>query len=220
MKILRIENLVAGYGNHKILDQVSLYVEEGHVVIIAGANGSGKSTLLKSILNLSDIFSGYIRFQEKIITGYSPDKLISMGISFVAQGRQIFKNLSVGENLKMGGFLCQRQSVAQKRIEQIFDTFPFLKEKKNQLAGHLSGGQQQILAITIALMQNPKLLIIDEPLMGLSSLWAKNIISNLKKLNDTGVTILIAEHNLNLVAEIADRMIFLEEGKIQDTRNK
>ena len=212
--MLKIQNLKSGYNGNEILHGVSLEVKPNGVVAIIGPNGSGKSTLLKSIFKLANTFEGKIFFKDKNLTKLKTHELISEGISYVPQGRQVFNDLTVKENLEMGAFIFKDKEVIKENIEDVFDKFPFLKEKQNEYAFTLSGGQQQILAIARALMQNPQLLLLDEPSLGLSPKTTKEVFETIKKLNKEGISMIIVEQNARKAVEIANRTYVLEDGKI------
>ncbi|MEM4215057.1 MAG: ABC transporter ATP-binding protein [Candidatus Pacearchaeota archaeon] len=212
--MLQIKNLCSGYNRMKILHGISLDVMPAEIVAIIGPNGAGKSTLLKSIFNLCDIYSGRILWKEKDITDLSTYEKIYEGISYVPQGRQVFRNLTVKENLEMGAFIMTDHQLINANIKDVFDKFPFLKERQDDYAFTLSGGQQQMLAIGRALMQNPELLLLDEPSLGLSPKATKEIFRKIKEINEEGVSIIIVEQNAKQAAEIANRVCILEDGKI------
>jgi len=212
--MLQIKNIKSGYGDMEILHGVDIDVKTGTINAIIGPNGSGKSTILKSIFNLCDIYSGKVVFEGKDITRFPAHKLIALGIGYVPQGRQVFSNMTVKENLEMGTFTISDKEVATKNIKSILEKFPILKEKQNQNAGTLSGGQQQILAIARALVYDPQLLLLDEPSLGLSPKAMKEIFETVKKINSEGVTIVIVEQNAKQAVEIADKTYVLENGNI------
>jgi branched-chain amino acid transport system ATP-binding protein len=212
--MLEIKDLKSGYGKKEILKGISLDVKEKEIVAIIGPNGSGKSTLLKSIFNLCDIYSGKIILNNKEITKKPTDQLILHGISYVPQGRQVFPTLTVKENLEMGGFVIKDKKRLKKRINELFKEFPILKEKQKERALTLSGGQQQILAIARALVQDPKLILLDEPSLGLSPLAMKEVFDKVIDINKKGITVMVVEQNTKQAAKIAHRIFVLEAGKI------
>ncbi len=212
--MLQIQNLKAGYEGSEILHEIDIEIKPGEIVAIIGPNGSGKSTTLKSIFSLCNIISGKIIFKDKNITKLPTHELIYEGISYVPQGRQVFSELTVHENLEMGAFIFNDKDLVEKNIHLIFNKFPFLKERQNEYAFSLSGGQQQILAIARALMQNPSLLLLDEPSLGLSPKMMKEIFEIIKKINKEGVSIILVEQNAKQAVNIADRTYILENGKI------
>jgi len=212
--MLQIQKLESGYDNNKILHEIDFQADPGQIIAIIGPNGAGKSTLLKSIFNLCEIYSGEINFRNKNITKLPTYDLIYEGISYVPQGRQIFSDLTVKENLEMGAFIIKDKEVIKRNLNMIFDKFPFLREKKEDYAFTLSGGQQQMLAIGRALMQSPKLLLLDEPSLGLSPKSMREIFDKIKEINKTGVTIIIVEENAKQAVNIANKTYVLEDGKV------
>jgi len=218
--MLKITNLKSGYNKMQVLKGINFEAGEKEIVAIIGPNGAGKSTLLKSIFNLCEIYSGKIKFNNKNITHLPTHKLIYQGISFVPQGRQIFRDLTVQENLEMGAFIMKDNILLKTNIKEVYKKFPFLKEKKDKYADTLSGGQQQMLAIGRALIQNPQLLLLDEPSLGLSPKAMKEIFEKIQEINKEGVSIIIVEQNAKSAVEIADRTYILEDGKIALTGGK
>jgi len=212
--MLQVKNLKAGYGKQEILHGIDLEVKPEEIVAIIGPNGSGKSTFLKSIFNLCDVFSGSIFFKDKNITKMPTYELIYEGISYVPQGRQVFRDLTVKENLEMGAFIMENHELIKRNIKDVFEKFPFLKERQNDYAFNLSGGQQQMLAIGRALMQNPELLLLDEPSLGLSPKMAKEIFDRIKAINKEGVSIIIVEQNAKKAVKIAHRTYIFEDGRV------
>ena len=218
--MLEINNIFAGYDGMEILHGINIEVKPNEIVAIIGPNGSGKSTSLKSIFSLCDIYNGKIVFKDKDITKLPTYELISEGISFVPQGRQVFGDLTVRENLEMGAFIFNDKELVERNINDVFEKFPFLKEKQKDYAFTLSGGQQQLLAIARALMQNPSLLLLDEPSLGLSPKMMKEVFEIIKKINKEGVSIMIVEQNAKQAVNIANRTYILEDGKIALTGGK
>lgn len=212
--LLEIKNLKAGYNGMEIVRGIDLMVDAGEIIVIIGPNGAGKSTLLKSIFNLCEIYSGKIFFKGKDITKLPTHELICEGISFVPQGRQLFPNLTVKENLEMGAYVFNDKELVKRNIKDIFEKFSFLKEKQNQLAFTLSCGQQQMLAIACSLIQNPELLLLDEPSLGLSPKMIKEVFEKIIEINKEGIGIIIVEQNAKQAVEIAHNTIVLEDGKI------
>ncbi len=214
--MLHIKNLNAGYGPIQVLKNCSLHVDNGEIVSIIGANGAGKTTLLLSISGLIGSLSGEITFLDKSIKGLSPDQIVSLGIAHCPEGRQLFSPLSVYENLMLGAYA--RKNVDQKaledELEHIFELFPRLKERLHQTAGTLSGGEQQMLAIGRALMASPRLLLLDEPSLGLAPRLVETIIRTILDLNSKGMTILLVEQNARKALEISHRAYILETGRI------
>ncbi len=215
--ILKIEDLVSSYGVIKALKGVSLEVKEGELVSLLGANGAGKSTLLKSIIGMVKINSGHIRYEGKEITGLPASKIINNGISIVPEGRKIFADMSVADNLELGSFSRKPDKALDKQIlETVYEFFPRLYERRNQMGGLLSGGEQQMLAIGRAMMSNPRLLLMDEPSMGLAPLVVEEVFAVIRKLKATGVTILLVEQNASMALEVSDRAYVLNTGNIVD----
>ncbi len=203
------------FGGIKAIDGISLDVERGKIVTLLGANGAGKSTTLRSISGLIKPQSGTIKFNGKDILGSSPDKIVSMGITMVPEGRRVFPNLSVLENLKIGAYL-RKDSVADD-LAYVYSLFPRLKERHWQAAGTLSGGEQQMLAVGRALMAKPQLIMMDEPSLGLAPLVVKDIFSIIKTINERGITVLLNEQNANMALKIADIGYVIETGKVTMT---
>jgi branched-chain amino acid transport system ATP-binding protein len=215
--MLRIENLKAFYDNIPALKGVSIEVPQGEVVSIIGANGAGKSTLLKSISGLMKTKEGDILYKDQDISALPANKIVSQGISQVPEGRQIFGHLTVQDNINLGAYLYfkrRNRSEIQERTESVFQLFPILKRRSKQIAGTLSGGEQQMLAIARALMGRPELLLLDEPSMGLAPLIVKEIFSVVKQLNESGTTILLVEQNAKAALNVAQHACVLETGEI------
>ena len=215
--MLRIKNLRCSYGSIVALHGVSLSVKQGDLISIIGANGSGKSTLLLAICGLLTSWEGDIVFEANPLNGMSPPAIVRRGISMVPEGRQIFSPLSVMDNLRMGAYTMYRKGLkkqVEEDFEMIMELFPILKERADQLAGTLSGGEQQMLAIGRALMARPKLLVLDEPSMGLAPKIVEMIFGIIQKLREEGVTILLVEQNARAALKIADRGYVLETGKM------
>jgi branched-chain amino acid transport system ATP-binding protein len=212
--MLKIKNLRSGYNGIEVLHGVDFEIKPAEIVAIIGPNGSGKSTLLKSIFNLCEIYSGAIIFKDKDITKLPTHYLIQEGISYVPQGRQIFSNLTVKENLEMGCFIMDDHEIFKRNVSDVFSKFPVLKERQNDLALHLSGGEQQMLAIARALVQDPELLLLDEPSLGLAPKIMKEIFEKIVEINKEGVSIIIVEQNAKQAVEIAHRTYVLENGSI------
>ncbi|HTQ52338.1 MAG TPA: ABC transporter ATP-binding protein [Candidatus Acidoferrales bacterium] len=213
--MLEIKNLSVGYGAIIALHGVSLSVRPGSIVTLIGANGAGKSTTLKAISGLLRVRGGEILYDGKNIAGLPPHQIVKLGLSHVPEGRMIFANLSVMENLQMGAYLQKDRSVVRRELEYVFATFPRLREREQQTAGTLSGGEQQMLAIGRALMSRPKFLMLDEPSLGLAPLLVKTIFDKIAEINrQQGITILLVEQNANLALEISHFGYVLETGKI------
>lgn len=216
MNILEIKNLKAGYADVPVLKEVNLELAQDKIAILMGPNGAGKTTLLKSIFNQTDISAGQIFFEGKEITKLPTHQLLEMGIAYVPQGRINFSELTVEENLLMGAYHLEDKEVIKKNIDKIYEEFPDLKVKKKQLAFSLSGGQQQMLAIGRALVNRPRLLLLDEPSLGLSPKLVKQTFAKIKEINQKfDTTILIVEHNIRSVLQIADYGFIMVEGQIK-----
>jgi branched-chain amino acid transport system ATP-binding protein len=217
LTMLRIQSLNSFYGNIQALRGISLHVDEGEIVTLLGANGAGKSTLLNSICGLIPSRKGKASFYDKDIINLSPEKIVKLGISQVPEGRQLFGTLSVIDNLILGSYLHYHKSKKEvvKDLDVVFHIFPRLKEREKQLAGTLSGGEQQMLAIGRAIMSRPKLLLLDEPSMGLAPRIVSEIFKVIKQLrNEQKTTILLVEQNTHFALDTADRGYVLETGRI------
>ncbi len=212
--MLKIEDLIVSYGGIEALKGVSIEVEEGKIITLVGANGAGKSTTLRSIVGLVKPKSGKIIFEDKNLQNVKTQDLIKMGITLVPEGRRVFPNLSVLENLKLGAFVRKDEANIKSDLEWVYSLFPRLKERTWQLAGTLSGGEQQMLAVGRALMSRPRLMMMDEPSLGLAPLIVKEIFRIIKEVNKKGVTILLIEQNANAALHIADTGYVLETGNI------
>ena len=219
MSLLEVKNLVVSYGAIKALRGISFSVEQGEVISLIGSNGAGKTTTLHSISNLIKKNSGSIFFEGTDITNLSADKIVKMGLIQVPEGRRVFANLSVKENLEMGAYLRKDKEQIKKDMEWGYELFPRLKERLSQLAGTLSGGEQQMLAMARALMSKPKLLLLDEPSMGLAPILVDEIFEIIKKINSAGTTILLVEQNAYKALSIANRAYILETGEITKDGN-
>ncbi|MBI4451221.1 ABC transporter ATP-binding protein [Candidatus Woesearchaeota archaeon] len=212
MSLLDIRGLEAGYGKLQVLFGLSMQVKEGEITVMIGPNGAGKSTVLKAMLNLCSIYNGTVKFQGSDITRLPASSRISAGISVVPQGRQVFGSLTVRENLEMGAYSLRGDSAC--RIRDVLRQFPALQDKLEQPASSLSGGQQQLLAMARALMQQPKLLLLDEPSLGLAPNTAAELFELIKGINASGTTVLMVEQNAKSACRIADRIFVLENGKV------
>jgi len=213
MNMLELRQVVAGYGNIKALKSVDLSVPAGAVVSLIGANGAGKTTTMKAIMGLIQIESGEISFQGKSLKGTPVHNVVGLGISLVPEGRNILARMTVLENLEMGAYQRNDGEIIQD-IQKVFHRFPILEERKAQLGGTLSGGQQQMLAIGRALMARPKLLLLDEPSMGLAPLVVADIFKVIQEISQAGTTILLVEQNVRQALKIADYAYVMETGKI------
>ena len=211
-KMLKIENLRVSFGGIKAVRGIDLQVEEGQIVTLIGANGAGKSTTLRSIAGIEKPEAGKIEFMGEDITGADPTSIVAKGITMVPEGRKIFPDMTVLENLKIGAYL--RKDDLTDDINWVFDLFPRLKERSWQAGGTLSGGEQQMLAVGRALMSKPKLIMMDEPSLGLAPLIVKNIFEIIKEINKQGVTVLLIEQNANMALKTASWAYVMETGNI------
>ena len=213
--ILSLRNLETRYGQIYALRGINMDVQEGEIVALLGANGAGKSTTLKTISSLIRASSGSVIFQGQDITTLHPHSIVEMGVIHVPEGRMIFKELSVKENLELGSFTLDDNDERKKRMEKVFGMFPILQERQQQMGGFLSGGEQQMLAIGRALMTEPKVLLLDEPSMGLAPIIVNNIMNIIKQINkEQGTTILLVEQNAKAALKLATRGYVLETGEI------
>ncbi|WP_258358987.1 ABC transporter ATP-binding protein [Moorella sulfitireducens (nom. illeg.)] len=212
--LLKVENLNVYYGAIHALKGITLEVNEGEIVTLIGANGAGKSTTLKTISGLLRPQSGTITYNGEVINGLPAQAIVKKGISHVPEGRRIFPNLTVMENLELGAYLHRSREGMKKSIQEVFRRFPRLRERQKQMAGTLSGGEQQMLAIGRALMSRPKLLLLDEPSMGLAPILVQEIFNIIKEINEQGTTILLVEQNANMALSVAHRGYVLETGRI------
>lgn len=211
--MLRIQQLVAGYGSITALKNVDIAVPKGSIVSLIGANGAGKTTTMKTIMGLIKPQSGQIEFQGENVTAMAVHKIVNKGISLVPEGRSILSQMTVLENLEMGAFQRNDNGISQD-IRKVFNRFPILEERKQQLGGTLSGGQQQMLAIGRALMARPKLLLLDEPSMGLAPLVVADIFKVIQEINQDGTTVLLVEQNVRQAIKIAHYAYVMETGRI------
>ncbi len=220
--LLKIDNIKSYYGNIEALKGISINVSEGEIITLIGANGAGKSTTLMSISGIIPPRSGEIHFMGKPIQALSADKIVSLGISQVPEGRHIFPDLTVMENLHLGAFLRKDKKSIQEDLEYIFALFPILPKRQHQVGGTLSGGEQQMLAISRALMARPRLLLLDEPSLGLAPIIVRQIFEIIKRINsEQQTTVFLVEQNANLALQIAHRGYVMENGHIvlEDTAN-
>lgn len=214
MSLLKVEELKVAYGGIEALKGISFNVEEGEIVTLIGANGAGKSTTLRSIISLVASSAGKIIYSGEDITSMQTEVIVSKGITLVPEGRRVFPNLSVYENLRIGAYLRKDEGGIKADIEHVYSLFPRLQERSWQMAGTLSGGEQQMLAVGRALMAKPKLIMMDEPSLGLAPLVVKDIFSIIQRINSEGVTVLLIEQNANAALKIAHRGYVLETGNI------
>ena len=212
--MLKVENLVVKYSGITAVDGISFEVGQGETVAMIGANGAGKSTTLKAVSALLKLANGHIWFEDREITKAQPNKIVEMGLVHVPEGRQIFTKLSVEDNLRMGAYTMKDAAREKRNRDWVMELFPILKERARQAAGTLSGGEQQMLAIGRALMSSPKMLLLDEPSLGLAPLVVQDIFSIIREINRQGVTVLLVEQNANMALKIADLAYVLETGTI------
>ncbi|GHU65292.1 ABC transporter ATP-binding protein [Clostridia bacterium] len=212
--MLQVSNLSVSYGAIQAIHDVSFNVERGEIVTLIGANGAGKSTILKTISGLLRPKTGDIQYEDKPIQSLDPHKIVNMGLAQVPEGRRIFQQMTVQENLEMGAFIRGSQADLSDDYESVFHSFPRLKERRSQLAGTLSGGEQQMLAMGRALMGKPRLLMLDEPSMGLSPILVEEIFRIIRQVNADGITILLVEQNAQMALSVARRAYVLETGRI------
>lgn len=212
--MLKVDNLFVAYGGIEALKGVSLEVPDGKIVTLIGANGAGKSTLLRTIMGLVKPKGGTVTYEGKDITGLNSQKIVEAGITMVPEGRRVFPNLTVLENLKIGAYLRKDKAAIARDLGKIYELFPRLKERNWQMAGTLSGGEQQMLAVGRALMCRPKVLMMDEPSLGLAPLIIKDIFNIIKEINRQDMTVLLIEQNANMALKVADRAYVLETGNI------
>lgn len=214
MSILHVEDLNVYYGAIHAVKGISFDVEEGEIVTLIGANGAGKSTTLNTVAGLLKPREGKVEFEGESLLGIAPHKIVSKGMALCPEGRRVFLQMSVRENLEMGAFTRTDAAEIAASLEEVFTRFPRLKERENQSAGTLSGGEQQMLAMGRAMMSRPRLLMLDEPSMGLSPILTQEIFDIIKSLHEAGTTVLVVEQNARMALSIADRAYVLETGKV------
>ena len=217
--MLKLDNINIYYGVIHALKNISLEVEQGEIVTLIGANGAGKTSTLRAISGLEPIKSGNITFKGSPLNKVPSNKIVSLGLSHVPEGRRVFPELTVMENLELGAYLRKDKAGIKQDLEMVFSKFPRLKEREKQAAGTLSGGEQQMLAIGRALMNRPEMLLLDEPSMGLAPLVVKDIFDTIVEINKSGTTVLLVEQNANMALAIAHRAYVLETGKIVTSGN-
>lgn len=212
--LLQLQNISVHYGGVKALDNVDIELDENEIVALMGPNGAGKSTILKAIFGLAPIHSGKVLWHEKEISPISHE-MVKRGVAFVPQGRRVFANLTIKENLEIGGFVVKDKKIINQRIERVLEIFPDLKKKFKHKSGSLSGGQQQMLAFARGLMTDPKILLLDEPSLGLAPKIVKEVFAKIKEINENHKTaIMVVEHNIKSLLEITHRAYILDKGKI------
>ena len=214
MAMLEVRDLEVNYGSINAIKKISFDVNEGEVIALIGANGAGKTTTLHTITGLLKAKSGSVKFEGKELLKTPPHKIVEMGMAHVPEGRRIFQQLTVYKNLTLGAFTRKDKASIDETLQMVYGKFPRLEERKKQVAGTLSGGEQQMLAMGRALMSRPKLLLLDEPSMGLAPLLVKEIFNIIKEINAGGTTILLVEQNANMALSIADKAYVLETGRI------
>ena len=212
--MLKVDNIDVYYGAIHAIKGISIEVPKGEIVTLVGSNGAGKSTTLRTISGLMKPKNGTILFEDKNIVGVPAQKIVGMGLCQVPEGRHVFANMSVMENLELGAYLRNDKDGIARDLEDVFKKFPRLLERKDQISGTLSGGEQQMLAMGRALMSRPRLLLLDEPSMGLAPLLVKEIFNIIKEINESGTTVLLVEQNANMALSIADKAYVLETGRI------
>ena len=213
--MLKVRDLVVAYGGIEALKGISIDVPDGQIVTLIGANGAGKSTLLRTIMGLVKPKSGIVEYNEETLNGLNSQRIVSRGITLVPEGRRVFPNLTVLENLRIGAYLRKDDDGIAADIKRIYELFPRLEERHWQMAGTLSGGEQQMLALGRALMSRPKIMMMDEPSLGLAPLVIKDIFSIIRRINESGTTVLLVEQNANMALKVAHHAYVLETGRIK-----
>ncbi|MBR2183471.1 MAG: ABC transporter ATP-binding protein [Acidaminococcaceae bacterium] len=213
--MLKVRDLVVAYGGIEALKGISVDVPDGQIVTLIGANGAGKSTLLRTIMGLVKPQSGSVEYNEENLKGLNSQHIVSRGITLVPEGRRVFPNLTVLENLRIGAYLRKDEEDIVKDIKRIYELFPRLEERNWQMAGTLSGGEQQMLALGRALMSRPKVIMMDEPSLGLAPLVIKDIFNIIRRINESGTTVLLVEQNANMALKVAHHACVLETGRIK-----
>ena len=215
MKMLKVRDLVVAYGGIEALKGISIDVPDGQIITLIGANGAGKSTLLRTIMGLETAKNGTITYDEEELNSLNSQHIVERGITLVPEGRRIFPNLTVLENLRIGAYLRKDKAGIAEDIQRIYELFPRLEERNWQMAGTLSGGEQQMLAVGSAMMCRPKLIMMDEPSLGLAPLVIKEIFRIIQRINEAGTTVLLVEQNANMALKVAHKAYVLETGRIR-----
>jgi branched-chain amino acid transport system ATP-binding protein len=214
MRVMDATGVSAGYGDTQVLWDVSLSIEKGQLVALIGANGAGKTTTLKTICGLVRATTGTIRYQGAVVSGKPVHEVVDLGITLVPEGRQLFPKMTVEENLRAGAYLARAKANRARNLDRVYDTFPRLKERRTQIAETMSGGEQQMVAIGRALMQDPELIMFDEPSLGLSPLMVEEIFRVIGRLHAEGLTVFLVEQNVKQTLEVADYCYVLENGRV------
>lgn len=214
MAMLEVQNVHAYYGKIHALKNVSIHIDKGEIVTLIGANGAGKSTTLRTMSGLLKPREGTIRLNGEDLTRYKPNEIVTKGIIQVPEGRRIFGQLTVMENLDMGAFTCRDSKLTEENFDRVFTLFPRLKERSRQVAGTLSGGEQQMLAMGRAMMANPEILLLDEPSMGLAPVLVDSIFDTIQQLHSSGTTILLVEQNARMALQVASRGYVMQTGEV------
>jgi len=212
--MLSVKNLTVNYGAVEAIRDVSIEVNDGEIVSLIGANGAGKTTTLHAITGLTPIKAGEVLYNGIDLRRVAPHKIVTMGLAHVPEGRHVYARMTVGENLSMGAYFRKNKAEIAADLEKVYESFPRLKEREKQLAGTLSGGEQQMLAMGRAIMSSPKLVVMDEPSMGLSPIMVEEVFSIIKKMHENGITVLLVEQNAKKALAISDRAYVLENGVI------
>lgn len=217
MSVIELNDVTAGYGNTTVIHDVNLAVEEGEIACLIGPNGSGKSTLMKAIYGFADVFDGTVMFRDEDVTGRSPQESLRAGMSYVLQDSSVFPDMTVHENMLMGGFVFDDDDRANERAEELYEEFPLLGEIRSQKAGSLSGGQRRLLELARALVVEPEVMLLDEPSIGLEPRYIDQVFDRIRQLNDLGTTLLLVEQNAEKGLSVADRGYVLTSGEIEFT---